>query len=239
MLTITGSSGSAAPLFVLGLLAVGGLAYYSYLSQQKRRQRFAELASQLGMQVERGDAIGLRQSGFGLFDDGRSRQVPILMRGPDAGAEHLGERCAFEYHYTTGSGKNREVHHFIAAMVNLPATVPPLDIGREHFGTTMLRAIGFSDIALESNEFNEAFRIKAADQQVAFAVLDGRLQEWLLAHRTMKWMNLELRGSRVLMVRSGLDIEGIPEMLTFLAQFRDQIPEVVSSMYPRAIPGGS
>lgn len=233
---IVSAIGGGVALFVLfGAVAIGIFAIAA-AAAKKRREAYLLLGQKLGMQVDFADAIGLRSSGFGLFDDGHSRKVSALLRGPDEGAFANELRCAFEYQYTTGSGDSQQTYQFIGAMLPIPANVPRLTIGREVFGRKLLSALGMGDIELESAEFNAAFRIAGAGQKLAFAALDGRLQEWLSVRAGDGWTNIEMLGSNVLVVQKGRDMNRIEGLLEFAEQFRDQIPTVVSEMYPRGTP---
>ncbi|MGB2756166.1 MAG: hypothetical protein WBD02_00705 [Acidimicrobiia bacterium] len=228
------ASTSGGVVFAFIILVVPAAIYFGALAAKKRRERYAQLAAHLGMQLDFEDVVGIRESGFGLFDDGHSRKVVALLRGDDDGPGAGQLRCAFEYRYTTGSGDSEQVHRFLGAMLNVSARVPRMNIGREVLGGKLLGAIGMRDIEVESGEFNAAFRVKGEDEKLAFAVLDGALQEWLLAQQIVDWRNIELLGEHLLVVRSGNDIEMIPKVLDFAKQFRDRIPDVVSSMYPAA-----
>ena len=200
---------------------------------------YFQLAERLGLQIDPGDLIGLGSCGFSLLDHGHSGRVIAILHGADddAGAGRI--RCAFEYRYKTGSGDLEKTHTFIGATLNISAMVPRLQIQRKGFDENLLGARGLRDVALESGEFNTAFRVAATDQKSAFAVLDGSLQEWLLARVNDPWLHIEKLGENVLVVHNGGDINVIPGLLEFTQQLRDLIPEVVSAMYPTSVASAS
>lgn len=238
--TVVLAQGSAGAW--LGLVAVVaafvGWIYVLAHQEKKRVAAWKSVGSQLGLHFAKGDPLDLRSSGFSLFDVGHSRKVSVTLQAPDAAPYSNQLRIVFSYIYVTGGGKNQQAHPFTGVLIPFPAMVPPLSIGREHFGG-WLSAFGFRDVELESASFNKRFRITAEVDRVAFSVLDGAMQEWLLQHASGSWSQIECRGTAVLVTRPGVKADGIEELLTFATEFRDRVPEVTRSMFPPPTPGES
>ncbi len=88
---------------------------------------------------------------------------------------------AFDYHYATGSGKNRSDHYFSAVIIAGPVPLKPLYIRREGFFDKLTEFFGFDDIDFESAEFSRKFFVKSPDKRWAYDVIHQRMMEYLLA----------------------------------------------------------
>ncbi|MFC9690145.1 hypothetical protein ACFTSF_16485 [Kribbella sp. NPDC056951] len=91
--------------------------------------------------------------------------------------------CALDYFYTTSNGKSSQTHNVHLVALNLPSALPPLTVSKD---SALRRAFG-NDIELESQAFNDAFRIDCADRRYASAVLHPQLMEWTLANPGLEW----------------------------------------------------
>ena len=58
--------------------------------------------------------------------------TPTTSRRDEVGPHKL---CAFDYHYTTGSGKNDKQHHFSGVIITTNLPLKPLWIRHETFST--------------------------------------------------------------------------------------------------------
>lgn len=88
--------------------------------------------------------------------------------------------CAFDYHYTTGSGKNKQHHSFSALMINTGLPLKPLFIRTENLFDKVTELAGFDDIDFESAEFSREFYVKSPDKRWAYDVLHQKTMEFLL-----------------------------------------------------------
>ncbi|MFK4087057.1 hypothetical protein ACI2LF_23315 [Kribbella sp. NPDC020789] len=91
--------------------------------------------------------------------------------------------CALDYFYTTSNGKTSQTHNVHLVALNLPSALPPLTVSHD---SALKRAFG-NDIELESQAFNDAFRVSCPDQRFASAVLHPRMMEWMLATPGLEW----------------------------------------------------
>ena len=87
---------------------------------------------------------------------------------------------SFDYHYATGSGKNRRTFRFSGILIKPPHPLLPLVIRREGFFDKMKAGFGFDDIDFESAEFSKTFYVGAANKQWAFDVIHQRTMHFLL-----------------------------------------------------------
>ena len=88
---------------------------------------------------------------------------------------------AFDYHYTTGSGKNQSHHSFSAVVLASPVPLKPLLIRREGFFDKITEFFGFDDIDFESAEFSRKFYVRSADRRWAYDVIHQRMMEFLMS----------------------------------------------------------
>jgi len=231
-------------IFALFGVVVAGFAVLAWYLAKKRREDLARVARGLGLSFTprdpfAGESFG-RSSGFlaSLFGSsqrgipGRFGQFGALARGDSRrgynvmrGTYRGREVCAFDYKYSTGSGKNRTTHHLSAAAVGLGARFPELYIRPEGLFDKLAGAVGFEDIDFESHEFSKRFYVKSRDRKLAYDVIHPRAMEYLLAHP--RW-SIELDGADAL-VSTGRTWKPheFREALDALAGFLDLVPEFV------------
>ena len=166
-------------LFVIIVLAVITAAIYSWYGADKRRKElFAWAQSRhLNFSSQKDYGFGSRYPSLSCLNRGSSRYAHNVISGTLADREFLG----FDYHYTTGSGKNRQVHSFSAIILQSPIWLRPLYIRGEHFFDKITEFAGFDDIDFESAEFSRKFYVKSPDKRWAYDVLHPRMMEFLLS----------------------------------------------------------
>ena len=116
-------------------------------------------------------------------------------------------------------------------MSPVDAACSHLTLGRENVFTRMGDHLGFRDIELESEEFNRAFTVRSPDRKFAVDFCDARMMEWLLAHG--EGYGFEVVGDRLLATCKRLGPTELVPLLGSVKGFRDQIPRVVYSLYPK------
>src|SRR5207245_6873385 len=92
-----------ALLFVLVAAVAGGVVYVGYLVKKKRREAFAVMAAQLGLQYSPADPFGILSEPFALFDKGDGRGVENVMWGVWQGIDLRG----FDYWYYEESNDSK------------------------------------------------------------------------------------------------------------------------------------
>ena len=168
--------GALVPIIIV--LAVAAIAYSIYASA-KRRKELAAWAQSHGLSFQPLKHYGIEER-FGQFKclgRGQSRYAQNIMEGELFGLA----MTAFDYHYSTGSGKNRSDHYFSAVVAASPIALKPLYIRRERFFDKLTEFVGFDDIDFESAEFSRKFYVKSPDKRWAYDVIHQRMMEYLLA----------------------------------------------------------
>jgi hypothetical protein len=176
-------------LFCLGVVVVVALAAFGYVADQRRRERLFAAATVRGWTytAERFDLVD-RWTGqpFGTGDNRRAREV---LSGRWGHQDFLSFTYTYETSSTDKDGKrSTTTHRFGVLAWALPAWLPTLEVRPENFMHRAWGAVGFGgDIELESEDFNRAFLVKAADAKYASDVLPPRAMERLLAGPRAAW----------------------------------------------------
>ncbi|MDP6636440.1 MAG: hypothetical protein QGG42_16185 [Phycisphaerae bacterium] len=168
------------PVFViLVVLLIGAGIAYAIYAAAKRRKLLGQWAQRNSLNFSPGKVYEMdsRFPDFKCLHRGRSRHAFNIITG------QLNEReiIAFDYRYTTGSGKNRQTHNFSAVIVTAPMPLKPLFIRREGFFDKVTEFFGADDIDFESAEFSRKFFVKSPDKKWAYDVIHQRMMEYLLS----------------------------------------------------------
>ena len=95
-------------IFVIAALVGAVLWYLQTVATTKRRKRMSEVAARHGLSFSAKDPFHMPDTlPLAFFDRGHSRKVSNVMYGRTPEGRDL---RAFDYEYTTGSGKNRRVY---------------------------------------------------------------------------------------------------------------------------------
>jgi hypothetical protein len=222
-------------IFFAFVVAAIGIAVGSYYAQKKRREGFALVATQLGMQYFPADPFGLLGEPFALFQRGDGRGVENVL----AGAYQAIDVKAFDYWYyeesTDSKGHTTKTYYrFDCVVVPIDAACSPLTIDNENVLTRLADALSFHDIEFESEDFNRAFNVKSPDKKFANDFVDARMMQWLLQNG--KGTAFEIMGDRLLSYRRKLAPMEIVTLLGLSKAFLDHVPRVVYSLYAKAAP---
>ena len=226
----------AFPLIFVGIIALAiGALVLSYLAKQKRREAFALVAVQLGMEYWPEDAFDLLAEPFALFKKGDGRGIENVL----AGEYQSVDVKAFDYWYydesTDSKGHtSKSYYRFNAVILPIDAACSPLSIENENVLTRLADALTFRDIEFESEDFNRAFNVKSPDKKFANDFVDARLMQWLLQNG--KGVAFEIMGDRLLCYRRRVRPMEIVTLLGVSKAFLDRVPRVVYSLYARATP---
>ena len=230
--------------FMLVAAVVIAAILYGFYAAKKRREALRALAHELGLMFSEDDPLagqsyeqsqgwlaslfGSGRSGipgrFGQFNAlavGDSRKGCNVMWG-----EHQGRQlCAFDYRYSTGSGKNRSTHRLSAAVVTLECSFSGLLIRPENFFDKIAAVVGFDDINFESHEFSKKFYVKGRDRKLAYDIIDAQMMEYLL--RCQGW-SIELAGIDIMIWTGGTwKPEEFRTAIATLQGFLDRVPRFV------------
>jgi hypothetical protein len=164
------------PVFIVLFLA---LAAYAFHASAKRRQDLRRWSQRRGLVYYPGKdrSFDNRYTFFNCLRQGHSRYAENIITGPWNGQEVT----CFDYHYTTGSGKNQSHHSFSGAILRSPIPLRPLTIRKEGVFDKIGEFFGADDIDFESAEFSRTFYVKSPDKKWAYDVIHQRMMEYLLA----------------------------------------------------------
>jgi hypothetical protein len=219
-------------LFLVFAAAVVVLAYVGYQRRLERIRDMRSLALAHGLDFAIEDPFGTLGEPFSLLQAGDGRGVENVLWGTWEGLEIR----AFDYWYyeesTDSEGHtSRSYHRFDCALAPIEAACPPLRIGEENLLTRLAGALSFDDIRFESEEFNRRFQVKGPDAHFATALCDARMMDWLLANGDGH--AFELTGARLLCSRRLVEPAELLDLFAIAKAFRERIPPVVSSLYPK------
>lgn len=225
--------GEGAFLLLFSLFAViaVGVAVLAHQAKVRRRHELGTVARNQGLDFSISDPFDTLSEPFALLSRGDGRGVENVMWG----FWHDLEVRAFDYWYydesTDSNGRSsRTYHRFDCVMALVDARCPRLEIHEENVLTRLADAFALRDIELESEEFNRRFNVKGADRRFATAFCDARMMEWLLRHGD--GYAFEVVGDRLLCWTRRVSPPEIVHLLGTATAFREQIPRVVSSLYP-------
>jgi hypothetical protein len=230
-------SGAGAYLWLFGFgIVVIAILVFGYLAKQKRLAAFVTAATQLGLTYAPEDPFGTVNLPFPLFSKGDGRGVENVLYGAWQGTDVR----AFDYWYydesTDGRGHtSRSYSRFDCAVLELNASCRSLTIAPENLLTRLADHLALHDIQFESEVFNTAFNVKSEDRKFANDLIDARMQGWLLMHG--EGFSFEVAGERLLCSCRKIDPTGFATLLGTAKGFRDQVPTVVASLYPKNVPG--
>ncbi len=219
--------------FLVILLVVVALvagAYVSYKLKQKRRRELVMMANQLGLEYSEADLRGCLGLPFALLSKGDGRGAENVMWGTWQGTA-LREFDYWYYEESTDSEGHRSktYYRFSCAVTEIEAFCPQLMIHRENVFTRLANHVGLPDIELESEEFNNAFNVKAKDRKFANDFLDARMMQHLL--HTERVFQFEVSGKWLLCFSKRRQPMELVPLIGTLKQFLDQVPRVVYELY--------
>ncbi len=180
----------AAIAFIV-VAAIVGIALRIW--EKRRRESLAKKAAQLGLhfKVERDYDVPERLRFLKRFDEGVDRYAFNIMQGVYRGHPVR----AFDYHYaiTDDYGTRRDSSHFYFSVFVLhqPVQFPELEIVPQRFYHRIGEAFGMETFNFESQAFNRAFFVRAANRRFAYDVCHPRMMAFLLKHPEI---NLEIEG---------------------------------------------
>jgi hypothetical protein len=207
---------------LLVVLVVIPAAIYQYIAARKRREGLFELAARLNLNFDPRHDCLIPERFFFLkqFTQGENRYASNVL----SGSYRQNEILAFDYHYVTGSGKNRQEHNFSFFILLMRGTAfPQLTIRREGFLDRVGELFGLEDIKFESAEFSKAFCVRSPDKKFAYDVCNPAMMEYLLANRDL---SVEIETYVIaLAFNSRLAVGQFEPNLQRLAEIRARLPQ--------------
>ena len=201
MEALFGAAAGAIPCLMFGAFAaiIVVAIVFGILNAQKRRKEIRALAHKWGFTYYPSDPWGLPTwySGLDLFNHGHSKKAENVMSGGVDGRTVV----AFDYRYTTGSGKNQHTHHHQAVVFLLPIHAPAIRMRPESILDRMASWVGWDDIDFESDEFSRRYYVASQDRRFAYDIFHARLIDYLLRCGTAPHM--EMNGVFLLLYDTG------------------------------------
>jgi hypothetical protein len=189
--------------WLLGITVVLGVVFLIVVTRRHERERTEALrrvAETAGLTFEpdgQVEAVRSRADST-LFERGHSRKVKNLMSGRVGDTDLL----VFDYHYTTGHGKNQ--HTTAQTVVVLPAakrSLPDLQMAPENAISRIAEKFGYQDIDIESSpEFSRRYIVKGPDEAAIRAALYPSATSYFGGHEG--W-TVEVRSGNVAIYRAG------------------------------------
>jgi hypothetical protein len=181
------------PLLLMGfvlLAVVAGL--FHWMNGRQRQRDMQALADRLELSFSPDTDTSLDgYLGFPVLCQGDERQAWNIMEGFHQGFAVL----AFDYRYSSGSGKNRRTTRLTVAVITSAFPLQPLLIRPEGFFDQVAEFFGFDDIDFELAEFNDRYFVKGPNKRWAYDLLHQRAMEFLLQRPRM---SLEMDTSKVI-----------------------------------------
>jgi hypothetical protein len=150
---------------ILGyFLALAAILVTIYLvaehQAKKRRLAISSLATQSGWRFQGEPPMPLLP-GVEPFSDGRRHEaLNRVTRDPEGDPV-----SAFDFNYTTGSGKNSHRHRLTVAEIGLPTGVTHFCVRQEHFGHRIAGVFGMQDIDFPGRpEFSGRYLLRGPDE---------------------------------------------------------------------------
>jgi len=111
------------------------------------------------------------------FIGGRTARALDVVTGHTARGRFF---CSFVYEYVVSTGKSSTTIREAVLVVRLPAVLPDLLVTPEGLGDRIAKRFGGQDITCGSDAFDKAYRVRAADEDYARALLGPVVTDWLL-----------------------------------------------------------
>jgi hypothetical protein len=217
-------------LYVLGAIVVAGILYWQYKAHQRKVAEFRAFAAKHGWQyLDRGDAKLENRFLEEPFGVGHDRQARHVFRGEHRDRKILAYEYSYKTYSTDGEGRRRsETHTFTLTSVYLPKPKPVLEIAREGLGRKLLGFVGVRDLQLESEQFNDAYRIKTDNDRFAYDILHPRMMEWMLEDsRAQRYGFRFERGDLMLWDDGKLRLDDMMARLDYLCDVLERVPSYV------------
>ncbi|MUM19151.1 DUF3137 domain-containing protein [Mycobacterium sp. CBMA271] len=198
-----------------------------YVTSVMRKKRIAKLTSWAkvhGWTYTPDDQSLLELSHEEPFGQGHSRTAQDALNGTIDGHEFVSFQYSYKVTRSSGKDSHTETYYFMVTCVVTPPSPYMLQIKREGALAGLARAVGFTDLEFESDEFNKRFNVKANPERFAYDVLNPRTMERMLADERYS-QPLRFENGRLLTWRTGkLDEARISSDVKYLIDTLEPVP---------------
>jgi len=205
------------PLIVVLALVVGVGFMVAQRQSKARREALAKRAMLFGLTfIESTPVEELEGLSLHLFEQGSSSAAANAMSGRYRGADLV----AFDFEYTTGSGKNRTTHNQTVVLFRpLADRLPRFEMRPEHLFHRIGQIFGYQDIDFPQHEgFSKKYLLRGEDER---AVREA-FRTYILDHfQNNPGWSLESNGDALLVYRHGKKVK--PEEYQ---KFMDEVAEI-------------
>ena len=220
----------------LAALAVtfGGLAWAAYRFRiLPRRESFQGQAKEAGLQARPGDPLGLMQLGFALFRRPASARD---LENTAWGAHSCRELVVADYWFAPSSNASRDDYRRFVCVIDEPRPGwPDLSVVPTSLAAIVRGSVGLHDVDLESERFNHAFEVRAADRRFATTLLDARMMRWLMEQAP--GVGFEVVAGRLMVFEPRLtaSLDDVGRALRRFDGFLEHVPQVMPSLFPDVV----
>ena len=213
--------GPVLPVLIVGTIALI-FAIFAFLAAAKRRKELLEFAHRIGFDFTPSPgSLHSQYSFFDPFDRGHSRRSRNLLAGQRG-------RCnwqMFDYRYTTGSGKNKQTHHYGIAVARVSLDFPVMRVRPEGFFDKLASVVGFDDIDFESDAFSRLYHVKCENRRQAYDLIHPQMIEYLLTRKAYDW---QFSGPWILIHERGkFSVTEMMDVMETVEGFVERVPEYV------------
>lgn len=177
-----------AAVLILGIAVACTLFYFKWRSEQKRRALLLQWAAANNWNFAASDDTWCERWNGDPFGSGDHRRARNVLTGQWQGRQFASFDYSYQTHSSNGKGgQTTETHYFAVSSISLPTFLPRLQVTPENILSRLGNAIGLTDIELESEDFNRAFRVHSDDAKFASDVLTPRTMQMLLTRPRFSW----------------------------------------------------
>ena len=173
-----------APVWLIGgglTGLMGAIALYQHVRQRKRREALTEYCQIRGFTFEPKRPGGERRfrDVFEPFQQGQDNSWRNTISGAKNGAPFI----AFEYVWTTGSGRSRRTHHRSGLIWESDAvSFPKFALAPEGWFSRLGEFFGLQDIDFtDAPEFSQAYRLTGPNESAIRQLFTPEIRQFLAA----------------------------------------------------------
>lgn len=217
----------------IALAFVVAAVLFQHHRTRQHREALLLVATRHGLDLSIRDPFGLTGLPFAWVRRGDDQEVTNVLHGSLDGEPVQVFELACKFHSTDAKGhRSTRTERYTCAVVGNPGVwFPHLQLSPETLGSRLKDAVGMRDIQFESDAFNRAWDVRCDDRRFAYALIDPRVMDLLLAIDDFRF---ELNNDGILVVHRRVAPEDVLEVHRAGLALRDALPAVARELYPGA-----